>query len=268
MPDGLRLALGTFTMLPVRPPRAVDRAAARGAMLAAPLVGLLLGATGALVLEAVRALAGRGSSSHSAAVNLLAAALAIAVLALLTRAMHLDGLADTADGTGVVGRGPQAALEVMRRPDVGAFGVVAVVLVVLVQVAALTLCGVAGIGWVALVVAVVTGRLAATWAAVRPVPSARPDGLGAAVAGSVPVPAAALLTVAAVALAVALGAADDDTTLRLCVALGLAVLVGIGAAALVVRQAVRDLGGITGDVIGAAVEVATTVALVVVAVLA
>lgn len=268
MPDGLRLALGTFTVLPVGPPRVVDRTAARLAMLTAPLVGLLLGAVGAVALEVVRQLAGRRLSTHSLAVNLLAAALAITVLALLTRAMHLDGLADTADGRGVVRQGPRAALEVMRRPDVGAFGVVAVVLVVLVQVAALALCAVAGLGWVALVAAVVTGRLAATWATVRPVPAARPDGLGAAVAGSVPVTAALLLTLAVAALAVTLGAADDDATPRLLLALVLAVVVGVCAGALVVRQAVRDLGGITGDVIGAAVEVATTVTLVAVAVLA
>lgn len=268
MPDGLRLALGTFTVLPVSPPHAVDRAAARGAMLTAPLVGLLLGALGAVVLEGVRQLAGRRLSTHSLAVNLLAAALAISVLAVLTRAMHLDGLADTADGRGAVRQGRAAALEVMRRPDVGAFGVVAVVLVVLVQASALALCAVAGLGWVALVAAVVTGRLAATWAAVRPVPAARDDGLGAAVAGSVPVLAAVLLTIATAGLAVGLGALDDDASLRLFLALVLALVVALGAAGLVVRQAVRDLGGITGDVIGAAVEVATTVSLVLVAVLA
>lgn len=266
MPDALRLAIGTFTALPVRAPRVVDRRVARGTMLAAPLVGLLLGALAAVVLEAVRLSAAPRLSSHSVAVNLVAAALAVTVLALSTRAMHLDGLADTADGRGVVGGAPDR-LEVMRRPDVGAFGVVAVVLVVLVQVAALTLCGVVGHGWVAVVSAVVTGRLAATWATVRPVPAARPDGLGAAVAGSVPVSAATLLTAAVLALVALLGATDDDATVRLCSALVVATLLGLAAAALVVRRAVRDLGGITGDVIGAAVEVATTVSLVTVAVL-
>jgi adenosylcobinamide-GDP ribazoletransferase len=266
MPDALRLALGTFTALPVRPPRVVDRRVARGAMLVAPLAGLLLGGFAAVVLEAVRLSAGPRLSAHSVAVNLLAAALAVTVLALSTRAMHLDGLADTADGRGVVGD-PLTRLEVMRRPDVGAFGVVAVVLVVLVQVAALTLCGVVGHGWVALVTAVVAGRLAATWATVGPVPGARPDGLGAAVAGSVPVPAAALATGGVLALVALLGATDDDATVRLCLTLVVATLLGLVAAALVVRRAVHDLGGITGDVIGAVVEVSTTTALVAIAVL-
>ena len=103
-------------MLPVRPPARVDRDVAGRAMLLAPLAGALLAvlAGGALwLLDRV-------------ASPLLAATLAVGLLALLTRGMHLDGLADTADGLGSR-RPADGALEVMRRGDVGPFGVVTLV---------------------------------------------------------------------------------------------------------------------------------------------
>ncbi len=59
------------------------------------------------------------------------------MLALLTRGLHLDGLADTADGLGT-GRDPARALAAMKDPHVGAFGVVTLVLALLVQAAALS----------------------------------------------------------------------------------------------------------------------------------
>lgn len=121
--NGLRLAIGTFTVFPVSPPTKVDSFVARRAMLLAPAIGLLLGAIAALVLWGVRSL------STTAFGNLLGAALAIALLAYLTRALHLDGLADTADALGSRRRG-DAALEIAKRGDVGPFGVVALVLMV------------------------------------------------------------------------------------------------------------------------------------------
>lgn len=284
MPDSLRLALGTLTALPVPPPSRVDRQVARRAMLWAPLVGLGLALLAATLIITVRVLGGapelrgpwnldaiRSWVLRTVAVDALAAVLALALLARLTRALHLDGLADTADSWGVKGGGPEVVarrLAVMRRPETGAFGVVTVVVVLLVQFAALWMCLLTGHGTDGLLVAVVTGRLAVTWAATRLVPAARDEGLGAAVAGSVPVRAAVALTVAVMLLAVGLGAIDDDATVRLCVTLAASVLVGLGVAALVLRRAVRDLGGVTGDVMGAVVELATAASLVVVAVIA
>jgi adenosylcobinamide-GDP ribazoletransferase len=209
----------------------------------------------AVVLEAVRAV------TRSATGTLLAAVLAVATLALLTRALHWDGLADTADGLGSALPAP-GALEVMRRSDVGPFGVVAVVLVLLLQVSALAAAVGHGYGWLCLLVSTTTGRTAAAVACARGIPAARGSGLGAMVAGTVPRPAALVLAVAVVAAAAGAGAVDDDATVRLVARAGGAVLLGLGVAALLLLRCIRRLGGVTGDVLGALVETATAAALV------
>lgn len=266
MPDALRLALGTLTAVRVPAPRTVDRRTAGRAMALAPLVGLLLGVVAAAVVAVVRVFT--TENRPTTAVDLLAAALAVVVLALLTRGLHLDGLADTFDGLGVKGDDDdvrERRLAVMRAPDVGAFGVVAVVLTLLVQVAALTECAVSGYGTISLVLAVTTGRLAATWCCTTSTPSARPDGLGAVVAGSVRRGVAVALTIAVLVGAVVLGQVDDDRAVAVSVTLAVAVVLALLVAWVVRRTAVSHFGGITGDVLGAVVELTTTTVLVVVA---
>ena len=154
-----------------RPPRAA-------ACCGAPLAGLAVGAArprlGLLLL-----FLGAGP--------LLAAVVTVAVPAVLTRGLHLDGLADAADGLGS-GKPAEDALRVMKQSDIGPFGVLTLVLVLLAQVAALAeLYGDA------------LGAGARRRRRLRPhrppaphpgrppgVPAARPEGLGAAVAGTVP----------------------------------------------------------------------------------
>jgi adenosylcobinamide-GDP ribazoletransferase len=98
------------------------------------------------------------------------------------------------------------------------------------------------------------------------VPAARPDGLGALVAGTVrPAIAAAVTLAAGAAAGAAVAISATATTGRLGWTLPLAVLAGLAAARLLERHAVRRLGGITGDVLGALAEVAATVTLVVAA---
>jgi adenosylcobinamide-GDP ribazoletransferase len=185
---------------------------------------------------------------------LLASVLAIAALAALTRALHLDGLADTADGLG--SRAPAGrALEIMKQSDIGPFGVVALLLVLLIQVSALAQADGTGRGPVAIAAAAVTARLAVLLACSRGVPCARPGGLGALVAGTVHPVAGAVLVLAALAGAAALG-----WIYAVAVACGLAV------SAALTLLAVRRLGGITGDVLGAVAEVAAAVCLVATAV--
>src|SRR5690606_5670188 len=135
---------------------------------------------------------------------LLAAVASVAVPAVLTRGLHLDGLADTADGLGSA-KPAGDALRIMKQSDIGPFGVLTLVLVLLAQVAALTQAyGHDGTrGALAAVVSAVVARLALTVAARHGVPSARPEGLGAAVAGVVPTAGAvgAVLAVAGLAAA-------------------------------------------------------------------
>ena len=252
---GLRLSVGLLTVIPVGAIADVDRRVARSAMLLAPLVGLLLGVIAAAVLVGVRALV------PSTLGALLAAVLAIATLAYLTRALHLDGLADTADALGS-GRRGDAALEIARRGDVGPFGVVTLVLALLVQVTALAVTSDAGWGALALVISVVTGRVAAVVACARGIPAARPEGLGALVAGTVPRVAALIWVV----LALGLAAAAGGWITGVAWAPALAVVGGIALGLGVVGRSVGRLGGINGDVLGAAIEVSATTALVILAV--
>ncbi|MEV1333060.1 adenosylcobinamide-GDP ribazoletransferase [Micromonospora costi] len=240
---GARLALTTFTTLPVRAGR-IDRPVAGAAMALAPAVGALLGGLLAGVLLLLAA----------AAPPLLAGGVTVGAAALLTRGLHLDGLADTVDALGSYRSGP-AALEIMKKPDVGPFGVVALVVILLVQAAALA--ELAGRSWPACLAAVVAataaGRLGVTLACRRGVPAARPDGLGALVAGTVgPVaPAVGAVGVALVAVAAVPGRPWQGP---------LAVGVAVAVAVALLTHVVRRLGGITGDVLGATVEVVTTLA--------
>ncbi|MCU8595838.1 adenosylcobinamide-GDP ribazoletransferase, partial [Streptomyces sp. A13(2022)] len=252
-PHGLRFAFGTLTVIPVRVTR-WDREAARGGMLCAPVVGLVVGA-GAAVTGLLLLFLGAGS--------LLASVAVAAVPAVLTRGLHLDGLADTADGLGS-GKPAEDALRVMKQSDIGPFGVLTLVFTLFAQVAALaqTYDDSWARGTVAAVVSAVAARLALTLAARSGVPAARPEGLGAAVAGVVPA-GGALGTAAAVTLAGAaagayLGAYDVLRT-------ALAVVCAVAAAEVLLRRCVRRFGGVTGDVFGGVAETAATTALVVLA---
>lgn len=268
--DAFRLAVGTLTVLPTRPPRVVDRAVGGRAMMLAPLVGGLLALLGGLLLW-VLGWGPSGSSPLAVSAGALpapaplAAALVVGLLTLLTRAMHLDGLADTADGLGS-GRPPAEALEVMRRGDVGPFGVVTLVLVLLVQVLALSTLAERGLGVAGLGLALVVSRLALPLACRRGVPAARPDGLGHVVAGTVGpgrLASAVGLAVVTVTALWLLSAGPGALGVGVLVKAVVASLVALGAALVLVHRAVRRLGGVTGDVLGAVVEVTFTVALVV-----
>jgi adenosylcobinamide-GDP ribazoletransferase len=248
----LRDALGLFTILPVRAAPEIGRREAARAVLWLPAVGALLAVPAAGVLLAVEA------GGHSAPRRLLAAALAIGVLALLTGGLHLDGLADTADGLG--SRRPRdEALAIMRRSDIGPFGVAALLFTVLVQITALATVHP---GWPsagAVVLAAVTGRVAVVLATGPSSPAARPGGFGALVTAATTV--RARVTAGAGALVVTAGTAAVVSGPVAALRAAVAVLAGLLAADLLRRIAVRRLGGMTGDVFGALIEVAAAAAL-------
>ncbi|MFI1488138.1 adenosylcobinamide-GDP ribazoletransferase [Streptomyces sp. NPDC020747] len=253
-PDGLRFAFGTLTVLPVKVAR-WDREAARAGMLCAPVAGLVVGLAAA-ALGLFLLVLGAGP--------LLAAVAGVAVSAVLTRGLHLDGLADTADGLGS-GKPAADALRVMKQSDIGPFGVITLVFVLFAQVAALAEAYGASWAWGALsaVVSATVARGALTLAARVGVPPARPEGLGAAVAGTVPLRGAVPVMAGVAALAAGAGLLFGTYGLGLGVA---AVAAACGCAELLLRHCVRRFGGVTGDVFGGLAETAATAALVVFAV--
>jgi adenosylcobinamide-GDP ribazoletransferase len=255
MVDAVRLAVGTLSVLPAAMPRKVDRVIAGRAMVLAPVVGLVLGGLAAAVLA--------GTEALRPDAPLLAAVLGVLALIALSGALHLDGLADTADGLGSR-RDRETILRIMKQGDVGPFGVAAIIGVLLTDVAALTACVQAGIGWQALLIAGTASRLALPWCCRTGVPSARPEGLGAMVAATVRPIAAALATLVAVAFAVVLlglSHAEHQPALSVVIGAAVAVLVPVGIGLTLVRRAREVVGGITGDVLGAAVELGLAAAL-------
>ncbi|PPK63071.1 adenosylcobinamide-GDP ribazoletransferase [Actinokineospora auranticolor] len=241
---GARLALHWLTTFPIHQ----DGTDARTRGLAitwAPVVGVLLGGVVATLLYLL---------SLAGLPPLMSGLLAVGATALLTRGMHLDGLADTADGLGCYGPS-ERALAVMKDGGVGAFATVALVITIGVQAVALGALG-GTARWPAVVYALVAGRAAFSWCCRRGVPPARPEGFGALVAGTQhpAVPAAWLAALVCAGPLVVPGRPWLGP---------LAALLAAGAVALLTRHLVRRFGGVTGDVFGANAEVATTVVLVV-----
>jgi adenosylcobinamide-GDP ribazoletransferase len=193
-----------------------------------PVVGGLLG------LGAAGAYAG----ARLVLPPLVAAALAISVTVLLTGAFHEDGLADTADALG--GWSREEALRILKDPAHGTYGVLAIAISVVLRVGAI-----AGLdGWAALAILPAAHALSRAGAVgllgwVKP---ATTDGLGVSYSASV----TRRLAVGASAVGLVIGLASLGLW-----GLPAALLVGLGAAG-VGWLGDRKLGGVTGDLLGAA----------------
>lgn len=246
--DAWRLAVGTLTAWPVRPPTTVDRVTAGRAMVLAPVAVLPL-AAGATVATLV----GQELGLAPVATGLLV----VGLLALGTRAFHLDGLADTADGlTSSYDR--DRTLAVMRSGDVGPAGAATLVLVLGLQAAGIA--SLAATGDALLVgAAVLLSRAGLAIACSRPVPAADGSGLGATVAGTVPVPVAVAGWLGWSALLVGTCVLVDVPWWHG----GVAVVVALAVLGLLLRRAHRRIGGMTGDVLGAGIELVLAAVLLV-----
>ena len=232
------LALQFLTCLPVSLKAAPGPADWGRSALAYPLVGLLIG----LLLAGLQHLVGHADP-------LLLAALLTATWALITGGLHLDGLADSADAW-VGGHGDrERTLTIMKDPRSGPAAVSTLALVLLLKFVALAALVKAG-AWAALLLAPVLGRSALV-ALLLSTPYVRPGGMGSAMSAHLPRTAAVLgllLAAAGVLVAGKIGA----------LALAVAVAAWLGLRWMMVRR----LGGMTGDTLGAAVELTEVAVLV------
>jgi len=218
----------------------------RSAARALPLAGAIIGGCGAAALLGARAL---GLAPP------IAATLAVAALLLAAGALHEDGLADLADGFGG-GATRERKLEIMRDSRLGSYGASALILALLLRVLAVaTLAGRgAGLAALALIAAGAVSRAAGLFPLFLLTP-ARADGAGAAARAPSPATMRMALQLAA-ALALAPVIAGVSLKSALVAFIG-AQIAGIAVA----RLAERQIGGYTGDVLGAAQQAAEIVAL-------
>ncbi len=210
-----------------------------------PLVGALVGVIASLALF---------TGAWLGLPALLTALLAIALAVLITGALHEDGLADVADGFGG-GRDRQRKLAIMRDSRIGSYGVIALVLSLALRAGALAAIAEPAAAATALIAAQALSRggLAGIMASL---PNARADGLAALVGRPSGSDALTAVTIAA-ALAFLLLAWPW------AVASLLALLVAQAALAVLAR---RQIGGYTGDVLGAAQQLGEIAVLLVLAV--
>jgi len=248
LPDAWRLAVGTLTAIPVKAPARVDRDTAGMAMVLAPLAVVPLGVLVGLVLWG-----GRGLGLNP----LITGLLAVGALALGSRAFHLDGLADTADAL-TASYDRERSLEVMKSGSAGPAGVAALIVVLAVQAVAMAVVVTSGSGLALAGALVCFSRVALTITCARGVPAARPDGLGATTAHSVPPPVVVASWLAAAAVSAAIVAYAGGPWWEMVI--GFAVAAGV--VGLLVHRAIRRLGGVTGDIYGAAIEITLAVLLV------
>lgn len=232
-------AVSLLTRLPIGNRVTIDGDDVARSLAWLPLVGVGLG--GVLAL-AGRLLEGRLDTWPTAA-------LIVSFWALATGAIHLDGLADSADGLG--GRDRAERLAIMRDSSIGSFGALALVLVLVLKTG--LVAGVLVRGhhlWLLAIPAIARAASAGLSVAL---PYARDDGTGAALVTAQGHRGERL----AVALATAVVAAFACARLRGVIALAAAALVAV----VIGRMAQRRIGGVTGDVLGATIELAECAAL-------
>jgi adenosylcobinamide-GDP ribazoletransferase len=239
----VKLFLAALQFLTIYPwPRRAERSAdeiAAGSVFF-PVIGFLLGSILVLMNSLLKPFVPAG---------ILSVAL-VALLALLTRGFHLDGLADTFDGLGAGGE-RERVLKIMDDPRTGVFGVLAVVLVVFFKVRAIEFMDAER--WRALLMAPLLGRWAMVLLAYRAMPAK--EGLGSSLIGSMTGRRLFFATVIAVALVLSFSGIA-----------GIAIMIAIALFATACRLYFhRRLGGVTGDIFGAVGELSETSALLLLA---
>lgn len=234
----LLIALQFLTVLPIRIDGAPDAKATGRSLLFYPLVGLLIGAL----------LAGAAWVLGDAP-PLLGAAVLLAAWVAVTGALHLDGLADSADAW-VGGHGDRdKTLAIMKDPRSGPMAVVALVLVLLLKFAALAQLLEHG-AWVLIAMVPVLGRTVLV-SLFLTTPYVRSQGLGSTLASHLPRKACTLAVIFTLLAVIAFFGPETWWLL--------AVVAGV---LFTLRQLMLwRIGGTTGDTAGALVEITETVVL-------
>jgi adenosylcobinamide-GDP ribazoletransferase len=239
----LRIGISLCTRLPVGPTAPLNDGELARASWTFPIAGILVGLAGALAYW----LAIRLNVAP-----IPAAALALAATMAVTGAMHEDGIADSFDGLG--GKTRDQKLEIMRDSRIGTFGTLALVVTLLLRWS--TLADIAEPRYVAiaLISAHASARAGMT-AFMHLVPLARPDGLSSSVGRPPGQCVAAALAIGIFTLIFGFGAKGAMISLLLLAIAGIVVA----------RIAVRQIGGQTGDVLGAFEQVGEALVLLIAA---
>jgi len=243
--DDLVFSLIFLTRIPLPAGPAAREHPLASAMRVFPVAGAIIGTIGALAFAAARAL---GAPSP------LAGAIAVAALVAVTGSLHEDGFADVADGFGG-GRTRERKLEIMHDSRLGSYGGAALALSLILRVTAAGTLGT----WDAACAFVAAGALSRGLIPVSMTLnlSARSDGVGASSGHPADGSTWMAVFVALLAALVVLGPAQG----LVCFVLGLAAVAALAALAR------RQIGGYTGDVLGAGAQTVDILVMVAVAIL-
>jgi adenosylcobinamide-GDP ribazoletransferase len=236
----IRIAVSLSTILPVGPAKQIENGEIARASWALPVAGLVVGLVGAVVY----AIAHRVGLPAG-----LAAVLALAATILVTGALHEDGLADTLDGLGG-GKSREQKLEIMRDSRIGTYGACALILSITLRWSALAAIAEPAAVAAALLIAHVAAR-AALPAFMWLVPPARSNGLSAG-AGQPP-PQSAIIAMGLGILCLVIGFGPGKAIMALILLSVAALIWGV--------IATRQIGGQTGDILGALEQVGEIVVL-------
>jgi adenosylcobinamide-GDP ribazoletransferase len=228
----IKLCIGLLTRLPISYERGEPAPELTSACRWFPLIGILIGALSGAVLFI---------GSYFELPTSVIALLAIATATLLTGAMHEDGLADVADGFGG-GKNRDHKLEIMRDSRLGVYGTLALIFDTALRWALIT--ELLNFGWLfaagALIAAGASSRLV-TLLLMKSLPAARADGLGA----STGTPENQSVIIAIITTLLALVALKD---IGMLLAVAISIVIAAGVLHVLAKQ---QIGGQTGDVLGA-----------------
>jgi adenosylcobinamide-GDP ribazoletransferase len=238
--NDLKIGFIFLTRLPLMHQTPIAKGDLSQAIWTAPVVGAAVGLLGAGVYWLAQVM-------HLP--PLPAAALAVATTLAVTGALHEDGLADVADGFGG-GATRERKLEIMHDSRIGTFGVCALILSFILRVSALTNLGDPGLVTIVLIAAHAAGR-APLAAFMRLVPAARTDGMSADAGRPPQASAMVAILLGLIPLFIGLGFANGVVAVVL-------LATGFGFMAWLCK---RQIGGQTGDVLGALEQIGEIVVL-------